>query len=246
MPLARGVLGAGNERVAVPVTRQAGCLSPSGQSTAAPGETELSTLGARIRFTSHAPAPGNAPDPYTKLARVAKRLKKTAKAPTDPTLTQGEWFIFDCEMAYGTLAVPSQRHRSAVLLFPATELEVEGARLAEGVVLLGTASHLIGQHPDTTDRPFLSTLNWLASMLESEDRDNDFWIRFPRGQNLVMASVTQTIATLKSENPILPYARISGLAKVLSIGEFRGRPGSVQLILGTPLYAEFGPWNPKW
>lgn len=141
----------------------------------------MSVLGARVRFAPPAQVPGGASDPSAKLAQVAKRLKKTAKASTDPTLAQGEWFVFDCEMTYGTARIPHHQ-RSVVLFFPPTALEAEGVALAEGIVLFGTASHLMGQAPETYTGQALSTVNWLASMLDTQDRENAYWRRHPRGR----------------------------------------------------------------
>jgi hypothetical protein len=209
------------------------------------GEAEISALGARVRVAYSIPSPGEASDPSAKLARVAKYLKKKAKQVTDPTLRPGEWFIFDCEMSYGE--IKTDEGIGPLVFSTPTALEGGG-----GTVLLGSASNLTGRAVEVGETKFSwSMIEWLGTWLEDDERHMprsldstrplDSWQRL---------TITMVTYYLKRDNPILPCARVSGLARLQfhcpPIGRLNGETISGTLSVGTPLYVELGPWNPKW
>lgn len=204
-----------------------------------PQEFEVSALGNSIHIAR--PVPEGAPDPFLKLARVAKQLKKKAKASADPTLGPGEWFIFDCEMTYG-VARNGPGKDVALFVVPA----VFGAD--GGISMFGTAGNLIGRAPES--EPYhASSLEWLADVVEADEFDYPTGLYGSRPDienEYIRAALIGAVRRLNARNPILPRARLSGLARVLCTCPPARNFGHGSLTVGTPLYVELGPWNPKW
>jgi hypothetical protein len=210
------------------------------------GEVEVSALGASVRVASPAPIGDSDAGQFSKLARVAKQLTKKAKDLSNPPLEAGDWFTFDYKMAYGRVGNASGE--DAAIFFTSGVFKE-----ASGVFLFGSAHHMIGQAPESSPH-YTSALDWLGSMAERTENDPSFmadnkpremrapW-EFPR------LALGTAVRRLLREDQLLTSVRLSGLARILLVQPAcRWSTGAEfgPLIVGTPLYVEIGPWNPKW
>lgn len=223
-------------------------------------ELELTALGAGIRV---GPALDGASEAQVteKLGKVAKDLGKKAKEASDPSLCVGEWFYFDQALHYG--AVASEVGRSGCGFF----FQSEAVSGRNGFILCGTARNLTDRVAEVGESNALrySGLPAVTSFLrawvslnargyEEEPVGFDFFRRAngpvtPRTRCRVAHLAAQTLEGLQRghwhrEEVVFSSARLSGLARVLSVCP--SDCPTPKIILGTPLYVEFGPWNPKW
>ncbi|MFJ5534713.1 SAVMC3_10250 family protein [Streptomyces sp. NPDC093261] len=210
-------------------------------------EVELSLPAARIRVSS---PPDNAQgaDMSAKLTQVAKRLRKEAKTSTDPSLSPGEWFFFDHEMSCGTAEVVSGDFPHVALFYPD---RTDSGLWWDGPVLCGSAGHLTFPQADL-GRPAngTSNLRWLFRRIDEDERGLH---RFDDTASSVRRAIGGLVDKLdRTRGHYLVNLRLSGLARALYVCPPATDPPRLgmhaegRLVVGTPLYVEVGPWNPKW
>lgn len=215
---------------------------------ASPGELQVSALGASVRMASPPPIADGKAEEFLKLARVAKQLTK--KAATLSELRRpwevGDWFIFDYKMLYGKVGNASAE--DAAIFFTSGILAEPG-----GVFLFGSAHHMIGQVPESSPH-YTSALDWLGCMVEDTENDPSFMVDArPRNVRpyweLPRLALETGVRRLYREKQILTSVRLSGLARILLVQppcQWQNGTRVGPLVVGTPLYVEIGPWNPKW
>lgn len=212
-----------------------------------PSELELSGLGASVRMTSSRPIEGGEENQFPKLARVAKHLTKKSVPLSElrRPLEVGDWFQFDYRMHYGR--VTNHAGESAAIFYSSGIFEVGG------LFLFGSAHHMIGEAPEATPH-YTSALDWLSYTADDLEDNPDYAVgdgrrlrvywEFPR------LALETTIRRLHREKKFVPAVQLSGLARILLIQPHCIWPNTGNpigpLIIGTPLYVEIGPWNPKW
>ncbi|MFD3482959.1 SAVMC3_10250 family protein [Streptomyces sp. NPDC058665] len=212
-----------------------------------PSEVELSGLGASVRMASSPSIEGEEGGQFRKLARVAKHLTKKS-APLSELRRPwevGDWFQFDYKMRYGRVANFSGEH--AAIFYTSGIFE------AGGLFLFGSAHHMVGEAPQATTH-YTSALDWLSSTADHLEDDPDYVVgdgrRLQVYWELPRLALETTIRRLHRENKLLPAVRLSGLARILLLQPPCIWPNSGYqigpLIVGSPLYVEIGPWNPKW
>jgi hypothetical protein len=200
-------------------------------------ELEVSILGTGVHV-GPAPDMASATQVTEKLAKVAKGLRKRAKEASDPSLRAGEWFFFDQELEYGTF--PLENGSCAFFFHP----EVTSGR--DGLIMCGSARNLTDRTVETASRySELGTLDHLIATFERDvPRDARPVENMPRLVHIAAWCLEVIRRGYRpSERTEFPAARLSGLARALFVCPDGCQP---KITLGTPLYVEFGPWNPKW
>jgi hypothetical protein len=214
------------------------------------GGLEVSALGASVRMGPPSPVPGEGVNEFAKLARVAQQLTKNKakhlselRRPWEP----GDWFIFDWKMVYGRSGISSGED-AAIFLTPGVFKE------SGGVFLFGSARHMIGQAPEGAPH-YTSALDWLAGAVERIEEDPAGFMVRDRPRHMRMhwelprLAAYSAVRRLSRQGQTVTTVRLSGLARILLVQpRCRWETGAEfgPLVVGTPLYVEFGPWNPKW
>jgi hypothetical protein len=217
------------------------------------GDIEVSAPVGRIRL-ERAEREDPVENSTAKLARAVKEISRRAKSAGDPSLMGGEWFRFDQPMDYHSLGSTGIR--------PDTP-EANALNTAIGGVgpLERFPHEMVLFYSDRPPGPALFLSGSVAHMLSGPGQDADLprsrasapeWIH-----NLLLHSELPGLPSLEDRQDELrgalaeaihflafgTTARLSGLARALCMPiPWRG---NVSAVVGTPLFVEFGPWNPK-
>lgn len=182
-----------------------------------------------------------------KLAIAAKAIRRKAKASGDPSLLGGEWFYFDQELEYGSV-VPgisdaSNNWGCAFFFAPAATDSSDG-----GMILCGTGNNLTdraGEPGEVRYSALTDLMHFLSQLVDPECERSDPALRSCRVSHTaaIYLQQLQRASETKVEAVHFTRARLSGMARALSVCN---EECGAKLLLGTPLYVEFGPWNSKW
>ncbi|WP_328491304.1 SAVMC3_10250 family protein [Streptomyces sp. NBC_00414] len=180
------------------------------------------------------------------LAVAAKAIRRKAKASGDPSLLGGEWFYFDQELEYGSV-VPgisgaSNNWGCAFFFAPSATDSSDG-----GLILCGTGSNLTDRAGEQGEVRYsaLTGLMHFLTQLDPEREHPTPSLRSCRVSHTaaIYLQQLQRASETKVEAVHFTRARLSGMARALSVCN---EECGMKLLLGTPLYVEFGPWNSKW